>query len=111
MKQSFQLSILFLLLGLFYACSKKSSEEIKNGALSALQLQASQRAYPNAEAPTSAAYEAFEYLQALRQKNSLRSSASEWAAIGPWNTAGRALCLAVNYQNEISSTFDGERFR
>ena len=73
-----------------------------NGALEALQFFSAQRQYPNLDQATSGFLRGFEQIQSMREESviSLRSAENEWEAIGPWNTAGRALCVAVNPDND-----------
>lgn len=80
---------------LIQSCANPSTSK-RNGALEALQLQASQRAFPNQELPGPAFYQASQIIEnKFRKRSSLRSNNS-WKAIGPWNTSGRILCLAIN---------------
>jgi len=82
---------------LFTSCQSVQKQSATNGALEALQMFADQRAYPNDNLPKSSYYDAFEYVQTnFKQTSQLRGSNSEWEAIGPWNTAGRMLALAIH---------------
>ena len=68
-----------------------------SGALNALQFRSAERAYPYVEEPADAHFQAFEYLKAeFRGPISTRSNEGSWEPLGPWNTAGRMLSLAIH---------------
>lgn len=65
--------------------------------MNALQYRSQERAYPNDEEPNGAHFEAYKYLEdEFRGKIRTRSNEGGWEAIGPWNTAGRMLSLAIH---------------
>jgi photosystem II stability/assembly factor-like uncharacterized protein len=93
------------LVGLIFivvAISACQQPDVKiSGALEALQLMSDSRAYPYEEAPSNAHYNGFLSIEKnFRAQNTVRSNENEWEAIGPWNTSGRALSLAVNPEDD-----------
>ncbi len=85
-----------------FSCQKDLKDTKKvPGALEGLQLLTKQRAYPANDIPSSGYYEAYEYQQKfVNSFDSQSRNADSWEPMGPWNTAGRVLALAINPQDD-----------
>ena len=95
MKRIVQCVVLIGIISVISCQDKKSAMKIP-GAYKALEMMSHQRAYPKADIPSEAYGEAYAKMQsALAYKS---PPLSEWQAMGPWNTAGRTLSLALNPQ-------------
>lgn len=81
----------------FLACHKQKPTKIP-GAYKALEMFSYIRSYPYNEIPSGAYTEGFTQHQELKKKSQsiLKNNETEWEAMGPFNTAGRALTVAVN---------------
>lgn len=66
------------------------------GSYKALELFSYIRAYPNKDIPSDGFSKAFAYHSASVSKMSTFKSDAQWEAMGPRNTAGRTLTVAVN---------------
>ena len=81
-------------------------EEIANkmervsGAYEALQFWNTIRSYPNENISSDAFFNAYEQMQEIRLSKQFKiKSNNQWLAIGPHNTGGRTISLALNPQN------------
>ncbi len=95
-------SISFLILFLLFTfggCKPKDSKKTSKipGAFKAMQLQSFARAFPNSDIPKGAFGAAIDYYESNFQSVD-HSPVDPWETMGPINTAGRTLALAVNPQ-------------
>lgn len=67
------------------------------GAYHALEFWSKSRAYPNSVFPATGYFEAFEQMKGQTRES--KTTEGEWEAMGPANTAGRALDIAINPDN------------
>ena len=86
---------LCLILLTFLSCQQENKGKIP-GSFHALELWSYQRAYPENDIPTGAYYEGFLNHKKQFLSNDSRSLTDDWEAMGPLNTAGRMLTLAIN---------------
>ncbi|NNE27066.1 MAG: T9SS type A sorting domain-containing protein [Saprospiraceae bacterium] len=70
------------------------------GSFKALDLFSYVRSYPNTDIPSKGYVEGFEFHKKYYRDNSAFKSNDTWEAVGPLNTAGRTLTIAVNPQDD-----------
>ena len=87
---------------LIYKCQLLPSNESSKipGSFKALELFSYIRAYPNDDIPNDAYSKGYEHHVKNIKKASVEKKDNEWEAMGPLNTAGRTLTIAVNPQDE-----------
>ncbi len=79
------------------SCTSDQSNEHIPGSYKGLELMTAQRAYPNIDIPNTGYYKAYEY---SKKTFSSQYRNEKWTPMGPLNTAGRTLSLAINPQND-----------
>lgn len=95
--QKFSLAIGICLLFLFQSCTSEKPDHKIPGAFEAMQLLSKARAYPEVDIPPGAYGRAIQSQEEFVNQ-SQRPPVDPWEAMGPINTAGRCLALAVNPQ-------------
>ena len=79
-----------------------SQEPYIPGSYKALELFSYIRSYPNKDIPSRAYSDGFSYQQKHFSNNNNLKNEEEWEALGPLNTAGRTLTVAVNPQDDYT---------
>lgn len=92
-----KLSLVLLVSILIFGCQEKK-DPLRSGAFGALDLMTQMRAYPNEDIPKEGYYQAYRESKATLPAQT-NARVEPWEGIGPHNIAGRALCTAINPQN------------
>jgi photosystem II stability/assembly factor-like uncharacterized protein len=88
--------VTFTVFIIFQKLEKENTTYIP-GSYKALDLFSYLRAYPNNEIPADAYYRGYEkHIKMMGRQENAKSISNKWQAMGPLNTAGRALTLAIN---------------
>jgi len=91
------LLLTFLVLTFLSSCQKKEPGKIP-GSYEAMQLWTMQRAYPATDIPDGAYYKGFLDHKKNFLASPTKSLSDTWKPMGPLNTAGRMLTVAINPQ-------------
>lgn len=93
-----RLSLLILVGLTLTACNSDAPDE-RSDAFQALQSMAYSRAYPGNDIPAAALYASYEKRVNEDKQSTVDREVPPWNTLGPYNIAGRSLCLGFNPQN------------
>ncbi len=96
MKYAFPLFCLFCMTG----CLTENKIDKISGSFQALNLMSYIKAYPESDIPDDAYSSAYAEHVRLKDVSANKRFENEWEAMGPFNTAGRTLAVAVNPQSD-----------
>ena len=98
MKNNIKLILWNCFILLFFACNKSNEKENPLEAANSLKFWSEMRSYPFKDLPSSGYTKAYDHMLKM-SKNISERGASKWESLGPWNTAGRTLCVVFNPKN------------
>lgn len=80
------------------SCKKEQAQFKIPGSYKAMVMLNKAKAYPEQDIPPAGYQRAFDYNQIAFKANSTKAPVEPWDAMGPLNTSGRCLALAINPQ-------------
>lgn len=95
--------LLFLISSIIFftwSCTTEEDQYKVPGAYKAMDMLSKARAYPEQDIPAAGYQRAYEYNKIAFKTNVTKAPVEPWDAMGPLNTSGRCLALAVNPQSD-----------